>query len=159
MLEIGAGTGVNFKYYNHNNIDSIWVVDQQITKTAKIRASNNMRFMKGDAVKLPFDNDSFDTVVETLLLCSVDGEQKAVEEIYRVLKPGGQFIHIDHGLPHGKLLKGIFNFAAPAWRWMSQSCRINKTYKYTIEKESFVTQEEITSGSGIFYGAISIKLK
>lgn len=157
VLEIGAGTGVNFRYYKSDLIDKITVVDKEINKTARKRALDNMKFIEGDAIKLPFEDNSFDTVVETLLLCSVDGEDKAIEEIYRVLKPGGGFIHIDHTVPEGKILKDIFNLAAPIWRFFSRSCRINKTYKHSIENAGFDNEIEMTKGKGVFYGAISIK--
>ena len=157
VLEIGAGTGVNFKYYESKLIKKITVIDKEIHKTARKRVLENMTFIEGDAVNLPFEDNSFDTVVETLLLCSVDGEDRVVEEIYRVLKPTGQFIHIDHGLPRGKILKAVFSFIAPVWRGMTQSCRINKTYKTMIESKGFETKNEKTSGLGVFYSGISIK--
>jgi len=157
VLEIGAGTGVNFRYYKRDLVSEVTIVDKATNKIAEKRALDKMKFVEGDAISLPFEDNSFDTVVETLLLCSVDAEGKAVEEIHRVLKPGGQFIHIDHSLPDGKILKGVFNFLAPAWRFMTQSCRINKTFKPMIEDKGFETIEEITSGFGVFCGGISTK--
>ena len=114
VLEIGAGTGVNFKYYKRELVSEVTIVDKELNKIAENRALNNMKFQKADAVSLLFEDNSFDTVVETLLLCSVDAEGRAVEEIHRVLKPDGLFIHIDHRLPSRRVLKGIFNFLAPA---------------------------------------------
>ncbi len=113
--------------------------------------------MEADVTRLPFENDSFDTVVETLLLCSVDEMDDALKEIYRVLKPGGKFIHIDHGLPEGKGMKKIFNAAAPIWRRFSKSCRINKTYKPAIEGAGFKTESEHSTRGGVFYGGMSYK--
>lgn len=157
VLELGAGTGVNFKYYKNENIDAITVADMEISKAAKDRAIDGMQFIAADATKLPFDDNSFDTVVETLLLCSIDGEERAVAEIHRVLKPDGVFIHIDHGLPSRKGLKGLFNALAPIWRFFTQSCRINKIYKETIESTGFKTIEEYKNNGGAFCGGVSKK--
>jgi len=157
VLEIGAGTGVNFEYYNMDGISDITVVDKQISNAVRKKASDKMQLVEADASKLPFEDNTFDTVVETLLLCSIDELDKPLSEIHRVLKPDGVFIHIDHGLPEGKGLKKIVNGFAPVWRSMSKSCRINKTYKPLLEKAGFDTSDELSSGRGIFYGGISSK--
>lgn len=157
VLEIGAGTWVNFKYYDKSKIKSITVADKIISKTARKKGTNNVRFIECDVTRLPFEDNSFDTVIETLLLCSVDMEKKALREIYRVLKPDGIFVHIDHGLPKKESTRKIFNFAAPAWRACTKSCRINKDMKTLISKNNFNAEVELESGDGIFYGGVSIK--
>ena len=159
VIEIGAGTGVNFRYYNSSKIESITVVDKKINSEAKKRKLMKMDFILADATKLPFDDNSFDTVVETLLLCSIDEIDKALEEIYRVLKPEGVFIHIDHGIPDKKGLKKIFNGFAPIWRFFSRSCRINKEFEPLLYNAEFKTFEELKNGWGIFYGGMSKKRK
>ncbi len=158
VLEIGAGTGANFKYYTNEKIDKVTVADKEMHTAAEKRATDKMHFIEANALSLPFPNNSFDTVVESLLLCSVDGEIDAIKEIYRVLKPGGRFIHIDHRLPDGKGLRTLFVFLAPIWRRMSKSCRIDKTYRDLIDRTGFDTIEEMTKGWGVFYGGVSIKV-
>lgn len=157
VLEIGAGTWVNFKYYDKSKIGSITVADKQISKAARKKGTASVEFVECDAVDLPFEDSSFDTVVETLLLCSVDTEEKALKEIYRVLKNDGIFVHIDHGLPKKAGARKLFNFFAPAWRACTRSCRINKEIKTVIRKNNFNAEVELESGSGVFYGGISIK--
>jgi len=157
VLEIGAGTGVNFKYYEAEKIESIVVLDKEENKEAKKSMLNNMEFIIADAANLPFEDNSFDTVVETLLLCSVDKEEEVLSEIYRVLKPNGLFIHIDHGLPENNVSKKVFNTLAPLWHSITRSCRINKEYKSLLKKDGFVTIDEVKRGGGVLYGGISRK--
>ena len=157
ILEIGAGTGVNFRYYDMDEIEGIVVADHAINKTAVKRATDKIEFVECDAGSMPFDDNSFDTVVETLLLCSVDHEEKVLQEIKRVLKPDGAFIHIDHGMPDGTGAKRLFNFFAPAWRAMTRSCRINKQYEIMLNDAGFKTDSCLKKGGGVFSGGISKK--
>ncbi|MEX1377115.1 MAG: methyltransferase domain-containing protein [Eubacteriales bacterium] len=157
ILEIGAGTGVNFKYYDMYEIESITVLDHEINKTAEKRAGSKINFVESDAGNLPFEENSFDVVVETLLLCSVDHEHSVLSEIRRVLKPGGMFIHIDHGMPDRSGARKLFNFFAPAWRAMTRSCRINKEYEEMLREEGFTTENLLKKGGGVFSGGISYK--
>ncbi len=157
VLEIGAGTGANFKFLDKSKIEEITIADKKLSETVKRNGDSTFKYVEADVTKLPFGDDSFDTVIETLLLCSVDEMDEALKEIYRVLKQGGKFIHIDHGLPEGKGLKRFFNAAAPIWRHFSKSCRINKTYKPAIEGVGFQTESEYSTGNGVFYGGVSYK--
>jgi len=56
----------------------------------------NIRIVEGFAEKLPFEDNSFDSVVSTLVLCSVTSQTKVLKEIKRVLKPDGVFVFIEH---------------------------------------------------------------
>lgn len=157
VLELGAGTGVNFKYYNADTINSFTVVDKITNEVAANRAPKRTSFVKCDAIAMPFDDNSFDTVVETLVMCSIDDTQKALDEITRILRPGGLFLHLDHGMPNTSGLRSVFNFIAPLWRGLTRSCRINKNHKYFLEKSTLITLEEHSTSSGIFYWGVSKK--
>ena len=67
--------------------------------------------LKGSALQLPFAGKSFDTVVETLVFCSVPDLQKSLAEVKRVLEADGRLIFIDHVLPENKILAALFKAA------------------------------------------------
>ena len=83
VLEIGSGGGVNFNYYNSKNIELLNVLDLKFNKfimNHKLNKEMNINYITANAEKLPFDDKSFDTVVATLVLCSIDNPNKALEE-------------------------------------------------------------------------------
>ena len=158
VLEIGAGTGVNLAYYKDENIKSLTIADKEVGRVLQETAlPGTCQRIDADVLNLPFEDGSFDTVVETLLLCSVDDVPAALTEIKRVLKSNGRFIHIDHGLPKKSAIKRVFLKLAPLWHKMSQSCQIDKTYEPYFEQVRFKTNEQGYTKTGVFYWGISTK--
>lgn len=86
VLEIGAGTGANIPFYNMDKITSLSVVDKNLNKHIMNIAPTDTIFLQDNILQLPFENDSFDSIVETLVLCSVGESEKALNEIIRVLR-------------------------------------------------------------------------
>ena len=102
VLEIGFGTGLNIPYYPQN-IKNIVTVDTnpKINNLARkrIHSSNitvDCRILNGE--NLPMTDNTFDSVVSTFTLCSIANVKQALVEIYRVMKPGGKFFFVEHGL-------------------------------------------------------------
>ena len=102
VLEIGAGTGLNLARYP-SSPDRLVLVepDPHMAKRLRDRVASEARdfpveVIAGSAEALPFDDASFDTVVSTLVLCTVDSPERAVAEIARVLRPGGELRLIEH---------------------------------------------------------------
>lgn len=100
VLEIGAGTGVNLPYYG-KGIESLVLTDPEPPMLRRLqRAADehapDAQVMQAPAEKLPFEDDSFDAVVSTLVLCGVDDQSRALREARRVLRPGGRLLFIEH---------------------------------------------------------------
>jgi ubiquinone/menaquinone biosynthesis C-methylase UbiE len=102
VLEIGFGTGLNLPFYPQD-VRKLTTVDPNAGMHSlarkRIKQSGievDRRVLSGE--RLPFANDSFDCVVSTFTLCSIDGVGQALGEVYRVLKPGAHFLFLDHGL-------------------------------------------------------------
>jgi ubiquinone/menaquinone biosynthesis C-methylase UbiE len=102
ILEIGLGTGLNLAHYP-KQVHKITTVDpnvgmyrraqRRITQTA---IEVDQRVLSSE--RLPFAENCFDCVVSTFTLCSIDNVSKALSEVHRVLKPGGKFLFLEHGL-------------------------------------------------------------
>lgn len=102
ILEIGFGTGMNLQYYPPT-VRRIEAIDPDVDldrySAPRIAASNiEVDFHHLDAEHLPFESDSFDTVACTLTLCSIPDVGHALAEVRRVLRPGGRFLFLEHGL-------------------------------------------------------------
>ena len=100
VLEIGVGTGLNLPHY----ADAARVVavdpDRYMLRRARRRARKArvpVELVRASAEDLPFADDSFDTVVVTLALCTIGDPTAAVRELHRVIKPDGRFVFLEHG--------------------------------------------------------------
>ena len=99
MLEIGAGTGVNFAFIQAGvrwtGVDPNPRSLRYIRDAAR-RSGHEFDFRQASAESLPFPDASFDSVASTLALCSVQDPVRALDEIRRVLRPGGQLLFMEH---------------------------------------------------------------
>ena len=110
ILEIGIGTGLNLPHYP-SHVKKITTVDphpgmnQQLQY--QIQQSNiEVHQQLISCESLPFEDATFDSIVSTITLCSVADVNSAVNELYRVLKPGGRVLFLEHGLsPETKVAK------------------------------------------------------
>ncbi len=158
VLEMGYGTGVNFKYYNPVQIESISALDVQSSYSAKMTKSNfPLEFFEGRAEKLPFPDESFDTVVETLVFCSVEDLSCAIREVIRVLKPEGIFIFIDHVLPEKKSLASLFRLTNTVWPRIAGGCNLTREPHKLIEAAGIIIEQSGSSGIGVFRWGIGRK--
>ncbi len=99
VLEIAVGTGRNLPYYPYGVALTGLDLSAAMLDLARARARDlgrDVELRAGDAQALPFPDESFDTVVCTLALCTIPDEGKAVQEARRVLRSGGQFVYLEH---------------------------------------------------------------
>lgn len=149
-LEIGFGTGVNFKFFDLN-IDYTGIEpDLNMSAIAKVKASLNYQLMEANAENLPFENESFDTVITTLVLCSVEDPQKSLEEIFRVLRPGGHFLLLEHIRHQNFYLSNLQDFLNPTWKKIAGGCNLNRDQDFLISKFNFNIVSESLFLNGIF---------
>lgn len=102
-LEIGAGTGVNLAHYTPN-VSELVITEPSPHMLARLRrtvageppAAGRWELVQAGAEALPFKDGSFDTVVCTYVLCTVSDPRRALDEIARVLRPGGRYLFMEH---------------------------------------------------------------
>ncbi len=111
ILEVGVGVGKTLKYYPRNvelcGIDAV----PKALKIAGIKAKElglNACFKEADVERLPFPDGSFDTVVSSFVFCTVPDPEKGMEEIRRVLRPGGRVIFLEHTRSDSRLVDYLF---------------------------------------------------
>ncbi|MCF2526161.1 class I SAM-dependent methyltransferase [Yinghuangia soli] len=140
VLEIGAGTGGNLPHYVH--ADRVFLVepDPAMRKTlaAKVaRAAVPAEIASGSAEQTPYADDRFDTVVATLVFCTVDDLDRAAAEAKRVLKPGGTLLFVEHvgaGEPKARRTQ---ERVEPAWKRLFGGCHLTRDPVAALERAGF----------------------
>ena len=128
-LEIGAGTGLNVAHYPTavselvltEPVEAMAVRLEQRTARSDLQAS----VVAAGAEELPFDDDSFDTVVSTMVLCTVEDPERALAEVARVLKPGGRLLFIEHVRSESARLARCQDRLHGLWKAFGDGCNCN----------------------------------
>jgi len=160
VLEIGFGSGVNLKLYNGENVEKIYGIDpsQELHVLAYENAKSvdiSIDLQIGSAEELPFEDNSFDTVVSTYSLCSIPNPEIALNEIYRVLKSSGKFYFAEHGLSPDTRVASFQNFIEFFYPKISGGCHVNRDILKLInnsELELKVSQSMYLPGTQKFLG-------
>jgi ubiquinone/menaquinone biosynthesis C-methylase UbiE len=149
VLEIGAGTGLNLSHYPAA-VDEIVFTEpegpmaRRLTRKL-VQTGRGGEVIPAAAEALPFADDSFDTVVCTLVLCTVEDPSRALSEIARVLRPGGQLLFLEHvRADDPKLARWQDRLSGP-WRWVGHGCNCNRPTT-TLIQDSPLSLEEIERG-------------
>ena len=109
VLEIAIGTGRNLPFYPANVQITGIEISPAMLKIASQRAQSlgrQVELVGGDAQVLPFPDQHFDSVVCTISLCSIPDERQAIAEVWRVLRPGGYFIALEHVRSPNPIIRG-----------------------------------------------------
>ena len=149
VLEVGGGTGANLPFYGPH-VESLTITEPEPSMLRRLERrvreqSPATKVLRAPAEDLPFEENTFDVAVSTLVLCGVDDQARALGELRRVLRPGGQLIFIEHvrseepGLARWQdRLNGLIRLVA--------CCDCNRRTLDSIEAEGFeVTAVEHTS--------------
>ena len=144
VLEIGGGTGANLAHYD-GLVESLVVTEPEpaMLRRLQSRARDEAplaKILRAPAEDLPFEDDSFDTVVSTLVLCGVDDQARSVRELRRVLKPGGHLLFLEHVRSDDPALARFQD----RMNWLNRivvRCDCNRPTLSTIEASGFTVSE------------------
>lgn len=158
IVEIGPGTGPNLRYLTK---EARWIGIERNEYTfpylrdeASRLGMRNIEIRKSDASTLPFWDNSVDVVIGTLALCTVPNLETTLAEIFRVLKPGGRFIFLEHAAaPKGTFRRKIQSLAKPVWKVLTDGCHpdretlaaIKNTGFSRVESENFMVLNSFVS--------------
>jgi len=144
VLEIGAGTGLNVGHYDAG-LTRVVLSEPEPHMAARLRAAVTRARIAAEVVEapaesLPFPDASFDTVVSTLVLCTVPSPDAVIREVRRVLKPGGRFLFIEHVRSDSRRLAGWQDRLRGPWSLFAYGCQCNRNTLETIQR-AFATQQ------------------
>jgi ubiquinone/menaquinone biosynthesis C-methylase UbiE len=130
VLEIGFGTGLNLPYYP-GGVKSLTVVDPEDLmpkRVAKRIAATpfSVRRVALSAERLPLEDNTFDCAVSTFTLCTIPDASAALREVRRVLKPGGSFLFLEHGLNDEPVVAKWQRRLNPIQRVIGRGCTLDR---------------------------------
>jgi SAM-dependent methyltransferase len=164
VVEIGAGTGVNLDLYGAE-VEDLTLVEPDPHMGAKLRdrirgravglsvadgwslaqGAPPARLVTAPAESIPFEDDTFDTAVATLVLCTVPDPVGAIDELSRVLKPGGRLLFIEHVRSDDPGSARWQDRLEKPWRFMADGCHCNRDTEANLRASSF-TVESVDHG-------------
>lgn len=141
VLEIGPGGGANLPYYSAGirwaGIEPNLYMHRYLREKAR-SLDLPVALRTGIAEQMGFEDGSFDAVVSTLVLCSVNRLPRVLQEILRVLRPGGRFVFIEHvAAPDGTRTRRVQGWIRPVWKMIGDGCHPDRETWVAIEEAGF----------------------
>ena len=148
VLEVGCGTGANFAYYpaaaHVTATDyNAYMLRRAADERGDVAATIELR--QADVEALPFDDDSFDSVVSALVLCSVADQPRALAEMRRVLKPGGALRLFEHVRSDRRWVARLQRVGTPAWSFVADGCHLSRDTVAAVVAAGFEVEREDTA--------------
>jgi ubiquinone/menaquinone biosynthesis C-methylase UbiE len=146
VLEVGAGNGLNFAFYDPKHVERVEATepDSAMLGYASKRATDahvSVTLTQAPVEQLPFADAYFDCVVCTLVFCSVNDPLRGLQEIRRVLKPGGRLLMVEHVRAQGRVIAFIQDLLTPFTRLFLGNCHWNRNTEQTVYKADFQAVE------------------
>jgi ubiquinone/menaquinone biosynthesis C-methylase UbiE len=141
VVELGPGTGVNLPYLPEHvrwiGVEPNPHMHGYIEEKAH-ELGRDVELYAATLQDLDLETASIDAVISTLVLCSVPDLRATLEEVYRVLVPGGRFVFLEHvAAPGGSLLRGIQWSIKPVWRALGDGCRPDRETGAALQRAGF----------------------
>jgi ubiquinone/menaquinone biosynthesis C-methylase UbiE len=157
VLEIGAGTGANVAHYP-TAVRRLVLAEPNAGMRARLRRKVGERpevtVIDATAEVIPLPDRAFDYVVSTLVLCSVDFPGRSLAEVWRILRPGGRLLFLEHVAAEGR--PGFLRWQRvmePAWRCFTGNCHLTRSTADVIAEMGFTLEgmrrEPIRKVSGL----------
>jgi ubiquinone/menaquinone biosynthesis C-methylase UbiE len=145
VLEVGMGSGLNIPYYHTDKVDFVWGLEpsegmRRKAKTNLEKAPFEVKLLDLPGEEIPLEDDSVDTVLLTFTLCTIPDWHKALEQMRRVLKPGGELVFCEHGKAPDKNVQLWQDRINPYWNKFAGGCHLNRPIPDLIEHAGFRVQ-------------------
>jgi ubiquinone/menaquinone biosynthesis C-methylase UbiE len=141
VLEVGIGSGLNLPFYGASVGEIVGIEPSpkllKMTRRAAERTSTPLKLIEGTAETIPIDDKIIDTVVTTWTMCSISAIDRALQEMRRVLKPGGRLLFVEHGRAPQPGVRWWQDHLTPAWKRFSGGCHLNRPIPELIQDAGF----------------------
>ena len=145
VLEIGAGSGRNGPFYGQA-VEKLFALEpsQELRRLAQARLARMpfaVEFLPCAAEEIPLGEGAVDSVVSTWTLCTIGDPARALVEVRRVLRPGGQLIFIEHGRSPDPRVAAWQSRLTPLWRRVAGGCHLNRPIPELLDGGGFACEE------------------
>ncbi|MFU8831904.1 MAG: class I SAM-dependent methyltransferase [Wenzhouxiangella sp.] len=148
VLEVGCGTGLGLPDYAPDvSLVAIEPERELLERAARRRPDAGL--IVASAESLPFADHRFDTVVSSLVFCSVPDVQKGLAEIKRVLKPDGTLLMLEHVRPQNRLGAFLLDKLQPAWTRIAGGCHPNRDTEAAVRDAGFHIEPDDYRSKGL----------
>ena len=141
ILEVGMGSAINLPFYDPDKVEWVWgwAVRRMREKAAPRLADAPfpVEWLGLPGEEIPLEDDSADTVLLTFTLCTIPDFAKALSQMRRVLKPGGQLLFAEHGASPDPRLRKWQDRWNPLWKRLLGGCHVNREIPRLIEEAGF----------------------
>lgn len=132
VLELGVGTGANLAFYGesasevHGIEPAAALLDIARERAARLSDPARFRFEVAGAEALPYPDQHFDTVIACLVFCTIPDTTSAARELWRVMKPGGRLLLLEHVASQKPAIHRTQRLLNPAWRKLACGCQLTR---------------------------------
>lgn len=142
VLEVGMGSGLNLQHYNADNVEFVWGLEPSAGMRKRARKNLaaspvEVKWLDLPGEEVPLEDNSVDTVVLTYTLCTIPDWNRALEQMRRVLKPGGELLFCEHGRAPDADVARRQDKINPYWKVIGGGCHLNRPIPDLIEKSGF----------------------
>ena len=142
VLEVGMGPGLNLPFYDRERVELVWGLEPSEGMRRKaapaLEATDlEVHWLDLPGEEIPLDDDSVDTVVLTYTLCTIPDWERALEQMRRVLKPGGVLLFSEHGEAPDDTVRTWQHRIDPVWTRLAGGCHITRPIPRMIESAGF----------------------
>lgn len=142
VLEVGMGSGLNLPYYAADKVELVWGLEPSpgMRRRARKRLAASpvaVEWLDLPGEEIPLEDNSVDTVLLTYTLCTIPDWQRALEQMRRVLKPGGQLLFCEHGEAPDDGVRRWQQRLNPTWKLIGGGCHLNRPIPRLLEQAGF----------------------
>lgn len=143
VLELGCGGGINLQFYDRSRVTKLTGLDPSAglldyTRAEAASRGIDMEIVDGIGESMPFADDSFDTLLTTFTLCSVQDGKQVLAEMRRVLKPGGKILFLEHGRAPDKGPEKWQQRIEPLWKHIAGGCHLHRPVVNLFKDNGFM---------------------
>ncbi len=148
VLELGCGFGRNFEHYPPGaKVTAFDLAPERVRAARQLGAP--VRLAVGDAQHLAWPDHTFEAVTGTLVFCSIPNPAQALDEVRRVLRPGGRLYLVEHVRSDRPWLAALQDALAPAWHWCTGGCNLNRSTASTLGAAGYELELLKTGWNGL----------
>jgi ubiquinone/menaquinone biosynthesis C-methylase UbiE len=142
VLEVGMGSAINMEFYNADQVEMVYGLEPSAGMRRKAqsnlaRSRINVEWLDLPGECIPLEDQSVDTVLLTFTLCTIPDWHLALEQMSRVLKPGGELLFLEHGESPDDSIRKWQNRVTPGWKKLAGGCHLNRNIADLIRHAGF----------------------